>query len=231
MRDIESRKHQAHERAGSIERQIMAVELDIKHHHQRLPDLSRHLDGLKDERDALLDKLQNLNSTYEHAVKDISRERAQMEAHNRRHCQLMAAKAMEKAFSEILFERKQYAFNEFEAYCKFDKNCHDTLKRLTQVMLNCGQFQLKISLKRWFQNALKPLDTRLQGTQLADAFHRHKLKLRYIKQWQTKHRQAAQKHENKLKAAMRIWRLKQKDCRKIAEEFFIDWRIASKLRE
>ena len=30
---------------------------------------------------------------------------------------------------------------------------------------------------------------------------------------------------------MRIWRLKQKDCRKIAEEFFIDWRIAAKLRD
>lgn len=51
-------------------------------------------DKLRRERDELLMKLRQLNDNYEFAVSDISKERAKIETHNRRHLQLLGSKAV-----------------------------------------------------------------------------------------------------------------------------------------
>jgi hypothetical protein len=43
------------------------------------------IERLMRERDDLMAKLQHLNHTYDQTVSEISRERAQLESHNRRH--------------------------------------------------------------------------------------------------------------------------------------------------
>lgn len=78
------------------------------------------LHKLQAERDDLHHKLNNLSDTYDHAVHDISRERAQIEAHNRRHARLMATKAIVRALNGMVRDRKQASLNEFFNYCKFD---------------------------------------------------------------------------------------------------------------
>ena len=59
---------------------------------EQLDDLKRIIDKLTAERNSLQDKLEQLNRTYDNCVQEISRERAQMQGHNRHHNKLLVAK-------------------------------------------------------------------------------------------------------------------------------------------
>lgn len=49
---------------------------------------------LQRERDDLMAKLETLNRNYDSTVVEISRERAQLESHNKRHTQLLTSKVI-----------------------------------------------------------------------------------------------------------------------------------------
>jgi hypothetical protein len=46
------------------------------------------------ERNALLERLDNLTRRYDECVKEISQDRAEMEAHNKHHAKLITAKIL-----------------------------------------------------------------------------------------------------------------------------------------
>ena len=58
----------------------------------QIHDISRVVEKLTDERDELQRKLDHLNRTYDNCVVEITREKAQMEGHNRHHNKLLVAK-------------------------------------------------------------------------------------------------------------------------------------------
>ena len=58
----------------------------------QIQDISKINEKLRDERDDLQMKLEQLSRTYETCVAEISRERAQMQGHNRHHNKLLVAK-------------------------------------------------------------------------------------------------------------------------------------------
>ena len=57
-------------------------------------DIHLIIERLVRERDELMNKLQHLNLTYDQTVAEISRERAQLESHNKRHTQLLTSKVI-----------------------------------------------------------------------------------------------------------------------------------------
>lgn len=52
----------------------------------------------------------------------------------------MASKKMFLALKQMVQARKQAAVNEFYNYCRFDKDCHQTLKSFSTVLQNCGEY-------------------------------------------------------------------------------------------
>jgi hypothetical protein len=95
-------------------------------------------------------KLGQLGENYDNAVAELSRERALLEAHNKRHIQLLSSKAIFLRLIQMTFDRKQVALNEIAQYCKFDNNCHRALNQFSKVLKSCGHYQMRIGLKRWF---------------------------------------------------------------------------------
>ena len=53
-----------------------------------------------------MNKLQSINANYDVTVQEISRERAQLESHNKRHTQLLTAKAINGMLAAMVTERK-----------------------------------------------------------------------------------------------------------------------------
>jgi len=55
-------------------------------------EISAIVEELMKERSNLLDRLDNLTRRYEECVREISKDRAEMEAHNKHHAKLITAK-------------------------------------------------------------------------------------------------------------------------------------------
>lgn len=60
-------------------------------------------------------------------------------------------------------------------FADFDASCNRKLKQLSVVLKNKGQLKMKDALTIWFQNALKPTDTKLQNWELAGVTYRQAL--------------------------------------------------------
>lgn len=86
------------------------------------------IDRLTTERNDLMSKLDQLNRTYDNCVHEITRERSQMDSHNRHHNKLLVAKVMFQLLEQMFQQRKQDSINEFFTYCRFDEKCHNTLR-------------------------------------------------------------------------------------------------------
>ena len=78
----------------------------------QIEDVRRVIDKLTNERDELQSKLEHLNRTYDNCVQEISRERAQMQGHNRHHNKLLVAKVTFCLLEQMFQRRKQEAMNE-----------------------------------------------------------------------------------------------------------------------
>jgi len=48
-------------------------------------------------------------------------------------------------------------------YSKFDGDCHSKLKNFANVIYKIGCYKQGVFLNRWYVNALKPLQTRIQN--------------------------------------------------------------------
>jgi hypothetical protein len=58
------------------------------------------------EREELNSKMHHLTKSFDHAVNDISRERAQLESHNKRHTQILTSKALFQSLEMMVLARK-----------------------------------------------------------------------------------------------------------------------------
>ena len=112
-------------------------------------DVQLIIDRLTSERNDLISKLDQLNRTYDNCVSEITRERGQMDSHNRHHNKLLVAKVMFQLLEKMYAERKQDSLNEFFTYCRFDEKCHGTLKQFVKVIERLGEYKMKIALKQW----------------------------------------------------------------------------------
>lgn len=72
--------------------------------------------------------------------------------------------------------RKEEALNEMRMYSKFDLLCQKKLQAFSLVLLKLGQYNKGIALRRWYDNALKPIDTHYQNYDLAAKVSNDKIK-------------------------------------------------------
>ena len=157
-------------------------------------------------------------------MSDISRERAQMQGHNRHHNKLLVAKVTFALLEQMFQRRKQEAMNEFFQYCKFDSKCHNTLKQFVKVIERLGQFRLKIAIKQWHQRTYKPMEMKVQEQDLCYEFMRKKLISRMFNMWRTRQQNADSMYGAKNKALQAIWNAKVKDVGKDVQRAFALWK-------
>ena len=69
-------------------------------------DIKIIIDRLTAERNDLMSKLDQLNRTYDNCVSEITRERGQMDSHNRHHNKLLVAKVMFQLLEQMFAQRK-----------------------------------------------------------------------------------------------------------------------------
>lgn len=112
-----------------------------KHDSHQVKDMEVVVNRLQGERNELMDKLEQLNRTYDNCVNEISRERSQMDGHNKHHNKLLVAKILYLRLEEMVKDRKQAAMNEFFTYCKFDNKCHGTLKQFVGILEKLGEYK------------------------------------------------------------------------------------------
>ena len=148
-KQLEGEQYHAHEKINDLERQISALGHTGHEDDTQIDSVKRIIDKLADERDDLHNKLEQLNHAYENCVSEISRERAQMQGHNRHHNKLLVAKVTFSLLEHMFQKRKQEAMNEFFQYCKFDSKCHNTLKQFVKTVERLGQFRQRIAIKQW----------------------------------------------------------------------------------
>lgn len=160
MRELEDTKLVNIDRMQALEDEIRATEWGIADAGKNLPEMQKVHDRLVDERNDLSMKLDNLSQQYDHTVADYNRERRKIEMTTGRSMRIMSSKAMGKALTQIMKDRKQRVLNEFFNYCRFDQNCHKSLTQLANVMEKAGHDQMKSALHKWFKVCLKPIATR-----------------------------------------------------------------------
>ena len=85
---------QCKERMDRVNNQISNMQRKIKDDDRSNVDINQLITRLTYERDELNQRLIQLTETYENAVRELSRERLQLEAHNKRHIQLLSSKAI-----------------------------------------------------------------------------------------------------------------------------------------
>ena len=89
-----------------MEHQIQGLSREALQDNAQIDDINRVIARLTDERDDLQRKLEQLNRTYDNCVVEISRERAQMEGHNRHHNKLLVAKVTFSLLEHMFQKRK-----------------------------------------------------------------------------------------------------------------------------
>ena len=80
-------------------------------------DLQRLIYQLGQERNDLLNRLDNLTFKYDEAVREISQDRAEMEHHNKKHAKLVTAKIIFAELEVMEKNRVRDGFREIKNYC------------------------------------------------------------------------------------------------------------------
>lgn len=85
MKDLESEIFFCKNKIQDTVNQITVCERQQREDHLRAHDIQTVIDRLFKEREELNSRMHHLTKSYDHAVSDISRERAQLESHHKRH--------------------------------------------------------------------------------------------------------------------------------------------------
>lgn len=121
--------------------------------------------------------------------------------------------------------------SEFYSYCRFDENCHSTLKKFVGVLEKVGKYRLSLAMHQWYQKAFKPVEMLEQKIQLCDKFSRQKLLAKCWADWRIKQNTREDFYETKGKACQIIWFWKVKDIKKEQLRAFVMWRDQMKTEE
>ena len=106
VKQLEQEQYHAQEKLAELEHQIQGLSREALQDNAQIDDINRVIARLTDERDDLQRKLEQLNRTYDNCVVEISRERAQMEGHNRHHNKLLVAKVTFSLLEHMFQKRK-----------------------------------------------------------------------------------------------------------------------------
>ena len=158
VQELEEQQRHGHDRVQTMNAEIDRLQRDCLRDDAQNHDVQTVIDRLTAERNDLMSKLDQLNRTYDNCVTEISRERAQMDSHNRHHNKLLVGKVMFQLLESMFAQRKQDSLNEFFTYCRFDEKCHGTLRQFVKVIDRLGQYKLKIAMKQWHQKTFKPVE-------------------------------------------------------------------------
>lgn len=120
VKALEQELFRGHERIQQINEEIERLKRQEASDNSQVHDINLINTRLRAERDDLLQKMQHLNRTYDNCVTEITRERQQMDIHNKHHNKLLVAKTMFQQLEVMHLARKQDAINEFFTYCRFD---------------------------------------------------------------------------------------------------------------
>lgn len=229
MKELEREINVSKLKIDDIQRQLPALERQNNVENHSIHEIHLIIERLVRERDELMNKLQHLNLTYDQTVAEISRERAQLESHNKRHTQLLTSKVIFQALEAMVLARKQASLNEFFNYCKFDEKCHKTLKTFAGVLHRCGQYQMKAALKKWFQTALEPVSVIKQAR---DLIRRYRLRQNAIQDLNIKTGKAfsaAERQQHRQEACKALFAIKSLDVWKECCRYFTIWRDKMRL--
>ena len=72
---------------------------------------------------------------------------------------------------------------DFQLYCKFDADCHDSLRAFSRVLEKCGSLIQSRAIKVWFTNAHTPIAKRKCSDQIVDNMYRTKVRSKVFRQW------------------------------------------------
>lgn len=84
----------AQEKIRAVQNSIDRLKMDNDHLYSENCEYDRMVKKLQFERTELIDKLEHLTRKYDECVRDISIDRSEMEAHNKRHAKLVTAKLL-----------------------------------------------------------------------------------------------------------------------------------------
>jgi predicted nuclease with TOPRIM domain len=85
MKDLESDIFVCKNKIQDTINQIGVCEQQQREDHHRAHDIQSIIDRLFKEREELNNRMHHLTKNYDHAVSDVSKERAQLESHHKRH--------------------------------------------------------------------------------------------------------------------------------------------------
>jgi hypothetical protein len=90
-------------------------------------------------------------------------------------------------------------------YSKFDLLCQKKLQSFSLVLLKLGQYNKGIALRRWYDNALKPIDTHYQNYDLAAKVSNDKIKQAVFAAWKKDVKGRMDTYEQKTNAINKVW--------------------------
>ena len=195
------------------------LELDRLNHesrninHQNI-DLESQVSRLQAERADILANLERLTITYDDCVRDITRERRNMTAHNDQHTKLIVAKIVFRNLEQCISDRKKASFKELVEYTQFDQDCHQKLKTLYMVINKLGKFKQKVAINQWYDKALKPLNTRHQNDDVAIFTDCNRLQSKVFYAWKQYQRDKQDRYYFKTNSIDRIWHIMNKESQK-----------------
>ena len=228
VKELEEAQRRGHDRVETMNAELDRLQRGCLQDDAQNRDVQTIIDRLTVERNDLMAKLDQLNRTYDNCVSEITRERGQMDSHNRHHNKLLVAKVMFQLLEGMFSQRKQDSINEFFTYCRFDEKCHNTLKQFVKVIDRLGQFKLRIAMKQWHQKTFKPVEMLIQTEDLSVRFAGKKLLTKYFNEWRNAQQAAGAMYGAKNKALLAIWNAKSRDVRKEVLRAFTIWRDATK---
>lgn len=130
-----------------------------EHHLNRCNiDIDQENQRIQVERAELLKNLENLTRTFDDCVRDITRERRNMDRNNDRQTKLIVAKIIFQNLELFQSARKQVAFTDMHNYISFDKGCQKKLRDFGSACDKIGKWMLHKALNKWYDNTLKPFD-------------------------------------------------------------------------
>jgi len=68
-------------------------------------------------------------------------------------------------------------------YSKFDGDCHQKLRSFANVCYKIGSSKQTAALNRWYINALRPLQTRIQNNDISMIIDCNKLQAKVFYAW------------------------------------------------
>jgi hypothetical protein len=136
----------------------------------------------------LLSNIERITKKFDLAVKDLGRDRRNMDGDNDWHTKLIVSKHLHATLEMFIKSRRQVVFNEMAKYCEFDSSCHYKLRNFANCIMKLGHYKMKKSLNKWYDKSLKPLKTRHQNEDISIIIDCNRLQAKVFYSWKQYHR-------------------------------------------